>query len=217
MTTVSATNSNTAATAAATTPTINADFNMFVKLLTAQMQNQDPLDPMDTSQYTQQLVQYSQVEQSMAQTTTLKSMLAAMSTQDLTQASGLIGREVSVTSPDAELGSTPVQWSWSASRDISELKATITDADGKTIDKLTFDPKVNGEFSWDGSLSGGGDAPKGNYSITFAATDANGESVPVSVTTTAMVTQIAMQDGAVMLGTNGQKWPISSLKQVTVN
>ncbi|WP_275426750.1 flagellar hook capping FlgD N-terminal domain-containing protein, partial [Enterobacter hormaechei] len=63
---------------------LNGDFTMFLKLLTTQMQNQDPLSPMDTTQYTQQLVQYSQVEQSMAQTTTLKSILSALGTQNLT-------------------------------------------------------------------------------------------------------------------------------------
>ncbi|PNB52618.1 flagellar hook capping protein, partial [Pseudomonas sp. FW305-130] len=64
----------TTATAAAPATGIKADFNMFLKLLTAQMQNQDPLSPMDTSQYTQQLVQYSQVEQSAQQNTTLNSI-----------------------------------------------------------------------------------------------------------------------------------------------
>ncbi|WPR54578.1 flagellar hook capping FlgD N-terminal domain-containing protein [Streptomyces sp. S399] len=71
---------------AAPTTGIKADFNMFLKLLTTQMQNQDPLSPMDTSQYTQQLVQYSQVEQSVQQNTTLNSILSNLSNQGLTQA-----------------------------------------------------------------------------------------------------------------------------------
>ena len=113
MTTVTSTTAPDAKTTAATTK-INADFDMFLKLLTAQMQNQDPLDPMDTAQYTQQLVQYSQVEQSIEQTATLKEMLAAFGTQNLMQASSLVGAQVETSSATSGLSAaTPAQWTWS--------------------------------------------------------------------------------------------------------
>lgn len=219
MTSVSPTTDPTTASAvtSAATPTINADFNMFVKLLTAQMQNQDPLNPMDTSQYTQQLVQFSQVEQSMAQTSTLKSMLAAMSNSDLTQASSLIGKQVSIDSGTATLKDSPVGWSWSASRDVAALNATITDANGRTIDKRALTPTANGDFSWDGTLSGGGKAPQGSYTVNFTATDANGGDVPVSATTSGAIDQVSMESGKVMIGINGQNWPASALKKVALN
>ena len=126
MTTVnSATAISDAKTAAASTK-LNADFDMFLKLLTTQMQHQDPLDPMDTAQYTQQLVQYSQVEQSIEQTATLKEMLAAFGTQNLMQASALIGAQVETTSPISGLSATtPAQWTWSAPRDVASMTATI--------------------------------------------------------------------------------------------
>jgi flagellar basal-body rod modification protein FlgD len=79
--------------AAQSTSGVGADFNMFLKMLTVQMQNQDPLDPMDTSEYTKQLVQFSQVEQSMQQTGVLKDILTRVSGQDMAQASAFIGRE----------------------------------------------------------------------------------------------------------------------------
>jgi len=202
---------------AAATPTINADFTMFVKLLTAQMQNQDPLNPMDTSQYTQQLVQYSQVEQSMAQTSTLKSMLAAMSNSDLTQASNLIGKQVSIDSGTATLKDTPIAWNWSAARDVATLNATITDANGRTIDQRALTPTANGDFKWDGTLSGGGKAPPGSYTINFTGTDANGADVAVSATTNGVVDQVSMESGKVMIGINGQNWPASSLKKVALS
>ena len=63
---------------AASTATLTADFNMFLQLLTTQLQYQDPLDPMDTSEYTQQLVSYSQVEQAIQQTGRLDQMFARM-------------------------------------------------------------------------------------------------------------------------------------------
>src|SRR3954468_8082297 len=112
MTTVTSATTPTAtdATTAATSK-LGADFNMFIKLLTAQMQNQDPLDPMDTAQYTQQLVQYSQVEQSIQQSGTLKSILSSLGTQNLTQASSLIGHQVETGSGVSGLtDATPAQW-----------------------------------------------------------------------------------------------------------
>jgi len=219
MTSVTSTPGPTTASAVtdAAKPTINADFNMFVKLLTAQMQNQDPLNPMDTSQYTQQLVQFSQVEQSMAQTSTLKSMLAAMSNSDLTQASSLIGKQVSIDSGTAALKDTPIAWAWSATRDVATLNATITDANGRTIDKRVLNPTANGDFSWDGTLSTGGKAPPGSYTINFTGTDANGADVPVSATTNGTIDQVSMDSGKVMIGISGQNWPVSTLKKVALN
>jgi flagellar basal-body rod modification protein FlgD len=93
-----------------------ADFNMFLKLLTTQMQNQDPLSPMDSTQYTQQLVQYSQVEQSVQQSGTLKDILARLSTQDLSQASGFIGRDAVFNSAVSGLGTAPASWNYAADR-----------------------------------------------------------------------------------------------------
>src|SRR4051812_13087838 len=98
MTTVTSATTTTDAKTTAASSKLNADFDMFLKLLTTQMQNQDPLDPMDTAQYTQQLVQYSQVEQSIEQTGTLKSLLSAFGTQNLMQASAMIGAQVETTS-----------------------------------------------------------------------------------------------------------------------
>src|SRR3954471_21803903 len=138
------------ATGTGSTPTINADFTMFLKLLTAQMQNQDPLDPMDTAQYTQQLVQYSQVEQSMKQTSTLKSILSSLGTQNLTQASSMIGHMVETNSSTAGLsGDTPAQWMWSAPRNVDTMTATITDSKGNTVDSRTVvGGAAAGSFSW---------------------------------------------------------------------
>src|SRR4051812_13135181 len=98
MTTVTTNTGTNTTPAAAATKGIGADFNMFLKLLTTQMQNQDPLNPMDTSQYTQQLVQYSQVEQTVQQTGTLKDILTRLTSQDMAQASSYIGKEASFNS-----------------------------------------------------------------------------------------------------------------------
>ena len=133
------------------------DFTMFLKLLTTQMQNQDPLSPMDTSQYTQQLVQYSQVEQSIQQTGLLRDMLGRMSANDMTEAAALIGREAEFDSVIAGLGDEPASWNWSLPRSVATLTGEVVDSSGRTVATVTLDPAATGgRYSWDGQLAAGG-------------------------------------------------------------
>jgi flagellar basal-body rod modification protein FlgD len=195
---------------------LNADFNMFLKLLTAQMQNQDPLDPMDTAQYTQQLVQYSQVEQSISQNTTLKSILASLSSQDLAQASTMIGRQVEVDSPTTGLSADmPAQWNWSATREVASLTATIRDASGRAVETRALDAgAAAGGFAWDGSLSGGGKAAAGSYTLELNALDAAGAALPVTVHSSGVMSDVRTGGGAVQITVGGVQVPLSLLQAV---
>jgi len=195
----------------------SADFNMFLKMLTTQMQNQDPLDPMDTSEYTQQLVQYSQVEQTIQQTQTLRDILSRLSTQDMAQASAFIGREAQFDSNVAGLsGSNPASWTYSTSRAVSSLVATITDERGKTVDTRVLDATaLNGRFDWDGALPTGVKAPDGGYTLTVQGIDSNGTTIPVAITSIGNVKEVVTGNGAVNLRVNGINYPASTLLRVS--
>ncbi|GAB5349252.1 flagellar hook assembly protein FlgD [Alteriqipengyuania sp. 357] len=194
---------------------LNANFDMFLKLLTTQMQNQDPLDPMDTAQYTQQLVQYSQVEQSIQQTSTLKDILASLSTQDLAQSANFLGQRAELDSPSAGLSDgSPAQWLWEGDRSIQSLTATITDERGRVVETRTLDASRAGSFAWDGSLARGGTADAGRYTLSLNALDAAGQEVPVAIRSTGIIDEVATRDGAVMLGINGQSFPTAALVRV---
>jgi len=194
----------------------SADYNMFLKLLTTQMQNQDPLSPMDTSQYTQQLVQYSQVEQSIQQNTTLKDILSSLGTQDMAQSSAFIGREAQFDSNVSALSdTTPALWGFSADRTVGSLTATITDSSGKVVSTESIDPATSGRFSWDGTLANGAKAPAGSYTLAIAGADLSGTDVPVSVTSIGTVKQVTTADGVVNLGVNGIDMAASKLIRVS--
>lgn len=212
MTTIAAT--TTATPEVAATTKLNGDFNMFLKLLTAQMQNQDPLNPMDTAQYTQQLVQYSQVEQQIAQTGTLKSILSGMRTQDISQASSMIGRVAAFDTPTAGLGSAPAHWDFTADHPIASLKATISDANGHVIDTRSLDANAEGSFVWDGKLPSGGTVPAGAYTLALTATDVGGGTVPVAIRSVGQVDQVRVDGGTVTLEVNGQQIPLSALLRI---
>lgn len=216
MTTVSSTNALADATASGAASKLNADFDMFLKLLTTQMQNQDPLDPMDTSEYTQQLVQYSQVEQSIEQTSTLKSILASLGTQNLTQASSLLGKLVEADSATAGLtAEVPAQWSWEADRSVSTLTATIKDSNGRIVDTRTVEANgASGALQWDGATTNGKEMGPGNYTIELKAKDSSGTEVPVTAHAIGTVTDVQLQNGAVTLTVNGAKVSTDELVRI---
>jgi flagellar basal-body rod modification protein FlgD len=208
----------TGATPAATgTPTtlakVGADFDMFLKLLVTQMQNQDPLKPMDSTEYTQQLAQYSQVEQTVKQTTALNDILSQLSTQSLTQANALIGREVELDSNVSGLaGKNAAQWGYQASRAVATIEMTVKDASGVTMSTSTVDADgPAGRLAWNGTTKSGGTAKDGAYTLTAVARDAFGVEVPVTLTSVGKVATVEAKGGLVTLGVNGQQVPMARL------
>ena len=196
----------------------STDFNMFLKLLTTQMQNQDPLSPMDTAQYTQQLVQFSQVEQSLQQTSTLKDILAQLSSGNVANAAGFIGKEASFdTNVSGLSASAPAKWSWESSRDVTSLTAVVTDSRGVEVSRATLPAGgASGNYQWDGTKSNGGKAPNGSYTLTLTASDASG-TVPIGIHSVGTVKEVQSGSGGVTLGVNGAQLPLSSLVGITTS
>jgi flagellar basal-body rod modification protein FlgD len=202
----------TSSTSPAATNTIGADFNMFLKLLTTQMQNQDPLSPMDSAQYTQQLVQYSQVEQTVQQSGTLKEILASLSNQNMAQASGYIGRVAEFSSAVSGLGATPASWTYSADVPLASGTVSITNAAGTVVDSRSVSLSgTGGSFSWDGTLADGSIAPSGAYTLSLSALNAAGAAVPVTIHSVGTVGGVTAKNGVLSLGVNGVPMSIESL------
>lgn len=191
------------------------DSTTFLKLLTTQMQNQDPLKPMDTSEYTQQLVQFSQVEQSIQQNQSLKDILAKLSSNDLSNAAALIGHVASFDSSIAGLASTGgTTWRFTADRMPQSLVATISDADGNTIATQPVDP-ASGQVTWDGLDSHGTRAPSGTYTLALSASDAAGSNIPVTIAAEGVVSEVSVEKGQITLLANGQHYAATSLARLS--
>lgn len=211
-----------AQTSAATTSTTlgnqaSPDFNLFLKLLTTQAQNQDPLNPTDATQYTQQLAQFSQVEQSLQQTNTLKDILSRFSTQDLSSAANLIGREVTFDSNTVGLTSkSPARWTYSNSGMTGPLTATIKDAGGRTVFTQTINNNSGtGELTWTGTKSDGSQAADGAYTLTVKGQDSGGASVSAKINAIGTVGDVQSKNNVVTVGINGAQLPLSSLIRLT--
>ncbi|MEN2786151.1 flagellar hook assembly protein FlgD [Sphingomonas qilianensis] len=198
----------------ATSGGITADFDMFLKLLTTQMQNQDPLDPMDSSEYTQQLVQFSQVEQSIQQTGALKDIITKLTGQDMAQASNYIGRETRFDSPIAGFGEAPATWTYVASAKPASLKLSVLDEAGNVVRTQTLDPAEQGRYSWDGTKTDGSQAAKGAYKLAIEALDSAGKAVPVAINSVGIVKEVVSDGANVVLNVNGVRYAVGGLVAV---
>ena len=196
---------------------LNADYQMILKLLTTQMQNQDPLDPMDSSEYTQQLVQFSAVEQSIEQTTALKAILARLGTGDVSSASALIGKDVQFDSATSGLaGESPARWSWSLDGRAESVVAEIRNSLGRKVATVGLDPAdTSGTLGWTGQIPGGGQAPDGGYTLSIVATAADGSAIASKVGSMGRVQDVVVENGTTLLGVNGVNLPFAGVTRVT--
>jgi flagellar basal-body rod modification protein FlgD len=195
MTTVSNT-SATGTTAAATTSgsrsKLNANFDTFLKMLTTQLQYQDPLKPMDTAEFTNQLVMYSQVEQQLSSNEKLDALIKLQQGQGTNAALGYLGWEVSALSNNLSLQSGSAKFSVEADKPVDSLAISITDSTGRTVRGITLDGnnQTNFNFTWDGKDNNGNVMPPGAYKISLIASDSKGSRISAKTFTSGVVTGI---------------------------
>jgi flagellar basal-body rod modification protein FlgD len=193
--------SNAAATGNAppANPTSQMGETDFLKLLVAQLKQQDPNQPMDASQMVAQLAQLSSVQALGGIQKTLTALQTANTGMAGTQAAGLVGRTVSGNANRIDLSPTQAA---NGQFDLGgQAKATtvvIRDAGNKavrTLDLGALQPGVRG-FQWDGKTDGGTRAPDGEYTFDVAATASNGLPVTASTQVSGMVSQISYSNGS---------------------
>lgn len=163
---------------------LSADMNTFLTLLTTQLKYQDPMDPMDTAEFTNQLVQYSSVEQSIQTNAKLDNLLSLNIANLGAQAVSYIGKTVQVLGDVMPLENGKAKASYTLDKNVSSVTITVKDMNGKVVyseqGKIT---SGNHEFKWDGKDSNGNQLEDGAYQIVVSPKVANGEAA-AKVTTT---------------------------------
>lgn len=208
MSTISAL-ANQAATASASTsaaqPAIGEEFNSFLKLLTAQLRNQDPLAPLDSTQFVEQLATFSALEQQVQSNSSLETIASMMNDMTGLLASQWIGQTVSFEAPNIPFTGNNVHFGVDAPAATKTSVLTIKDSNGQAVWSETLDPEA-ALHSWDGRLSSGGAATPGQvYTFTIDNYDAANVrigSVPPELITT--VTAISSEDGVLVANTAAQ-------------
>ena len=214
---MSTTNPITGATSGAATAANSVPANMqinqtdFLKLITAQLQSQNPLSPTDPTQFVSQL-------EGMSQVSSMQSMQSSMQASQLMSGTNLIGHSVLApgTAVTLATGGT-VGGAVQAPSGSSSLTVSITDSTGAAVDSFSVKPQDSGltAFTWNGATSTGGTAAAGQYSISVNAA-VNGASVPVdpNVVTKVQSVLIDPTSQAVDLETDGGTVPLNSVVSV---
>lgn len=216
----STTNPTTTAAAATTASSqqLAGNFDTFLKLLTTQLQNQDPLSPMDTTQFTEQLVSFAGVEQQINMNTNLQSLITMQQTTEATSALQLVGSTITVGGNSATLSnatSTPAAWSLTTSTP-ANATVTVTNSSGSTAYSGTLSLNAGTQsFTWNGQGSNGQTWPDGVYTLSVKATGANGQAVTVSTQVQGVVSGVNLNANPPTLKVNGQNVQISQVTAIS--
>tara|TARA_R110002124_G_scaffold49060_8_gene144275 strand:+ start:3126 stop:3797 length:672 start_codon:yes stop_codon:yes gene_type:complete len=190
-------------------------YDQFLQILTAQLRNQSPLEPLDANDFTQQLVQFSSVEQAIKTNDSLASLIALSASNEATSLVGYLGQTISAEGSATTLQDGRATWNLSATRFASDSQITIRNAVGSIVynDEGTLEAGKS-TYVWDGKTNDGASAPEGLYSITVEARDAAGELVKVSTAISGKVTGVDFQTSPSALLVGTARVPITSLTAV---
>ena len=192
------------------------DFNTFLTLLTTQLQHQDPLSPMDSTQFTEQLVLFTGVEQAIRTNQHLENLISVVQVNLTTAALGYLGTTIIAEGDTAPLTNGIAQWSFTLGAGATSASVSIFNEEGELV--FTGDaPTQQGEqiFRWDGRDNQAVPQPDGTYTISVFARDTEGFSVDATTLMNGRVTGIETIDGETFLFVNGST--ISVGKVLSVN
>ena len=214
----SAVTSNATASAASASgldkDTIAGNFQTFLTLLTTQLKNQNPLDPLDTNQFTAQLVQFAQVEQQLKANTQLSTLVSLQQTAQNTAALGFVGQKVDVTGSTTALTNGSATWELSVPKPATGT-VTIKSSTGQQVFSGNYSVSTGTQpFVWDGKDSSGLQWPDGNYTISVTAQDASGQPVAIPTEIEAVVDSADLTQTPPVLSIAGQDYTLDKIKRV---
>jgi flagellar basal-body rod modification protein FlgD len=196
-------------------PGIANNFTAFLRLLTTQLQNQNPLEPLDTNQFTQQLVQFAQVEQQLRSNDQLETLVSLQKSTQASAALDFVGKTVVISGATTHLGSSGnTVWTFSSPKPASAT-VTIRDASGQTAFSSNY--SINSgrqDFVWDGRGTNGQRWPAGNYTMTITAKDANGQTVAITTDVQGVVDSADVSQTPPVLSIGDLTFTIDQVKRV---
>ncbi len=188
---LSATTTTTTSSSSAASEQLFSDYNDFLLLLTEQLQNQDPLDPMDTNEFTNQLVQYSQLEQQINTNEQLEAQTTLDTANTMTQTLSYLGVEVEVSGNTAYSDGAGADWSFYLSESSQNVTVQVLDENGDIVSEETVSGDVGGnDYEWDGLTDEGDVAEDGLYTLHLTALDSDGKALTVDISVHSEVTGV---------------------------
>jgi len=190
-----------------------SNFNTFLTLLTTQLQNQNPLSPVDTQQFTQQLVGFSQVEQQINTNKNLQQLIQMQSTNQAIAASPLVGQTIEYTNATAPLANGEAGFAYSLPAKASSVNLLVEDSGGNVIYSANGNTAAGKhDFVWDGKSSNGVQMPNGGqYTLQVVAADTAKNPIQATVTSFGIVDGVNIANNVPTLDLGGVSVPLSQL------
>ena len=193
---------------------LSGNFDTFLQLLTTQLQNQDPLSPMDSNQFTQQLVEFSQVEQQIDSNTNLQTLISQGTSQSGAYATSYLGKTVTVSGGQGALTDGTAQRHYKLAAAATSTTLTVTNASGQAVFTGSGQTTAgNNTFSWNGEDNNGNQLADGTYTLSVSASN-SGTAVTTAVTSAGTVSEVDMTSGSPQLVIGSMEVPLSSIGEV---
>lgn len=197
---------------------LGQDFDQFLRLLTTQLQNQDPLSPMDSTEFTNQLVQFSNVEQAIKQNDNLEKLLS-MQTLNLTALGvSFIGKDVEITGNSFEKpASGPVNLTYDMPETATSGTVSILNEDGEVV--WSGDAELSEglhHLKWDGLDNSDQPLPAGTYEIRVAGLTAEKKALNVATYVPGYVSGLeSAEDGSLLLVVGDNRVPMTQVRKIS--
>ena len=213
--TSSSSSSSASASSALASSQIAGNFQSFLQLLTTQLQNQNPLSPLDTNQFTQQLVEFAGVQQQLNTNDSLATLVSLQQTAQSTQALGFVGKTAVVKGSTAALTDSTATWQLSVPT-ASTVNVSITGSNGQTVFTGTYNATAgnNQPFTWNGQGNDGTQYPDGNYTLTATAKDAANNTVAIGTEVEGVVSSVDLTQSPPLLTIGGQTFTVTQIQSI---
>ena len=171
----------------------------FLKLLTAQLQHQDPMNPQSDSDFVAQLAQFSGLEQAIEQNRQLEMLQMASSALVNSTNTNLIGKEITANGNVVNLipGKSPSPVEFRLSADTQQTMARVVDQSGRVVKSIDLGPQGAGrhKFRWDGTDDHGDFVEMGVYRVDIQGYDSAGRGTPAEISVKGIVTGVTYENG----------------------
>lgn len=194
------------------------DYNSFLQLLTAQVSNQDPLKPMDSSTFVTQLAQLSQVEQTVKVNSNLEGISSQIAGAGTLREVQLIGRTVTVTGNQFQIDDGPARLGYTLADEADRVTATIRDSNGATVVTMADLPTAPGArhvIEWDGLNAEGEPFVSDIFTLEIVATNEDADQISYTSYVPATVDSVLIEDDlSELMLNNGERLPMTRILEV---
>lgn len=193
---------------------LSSNFSDFLSLLMTQLQNQDPTSPLDSNQFTSELVQFSSVEQQINTNTNLTQLIQLTQASQIEQSASMIGKPVTVNSTQLSLqnGTAAVNFNTTTAEPVA---IAVYNASGAQVQSATLTSTAGANtWTWNGQDANGNTMPDGAYNVSVTALGANGATSQVPFTVTGTATSVQNNNGTVQVQMGGLTLPFSAVQSV---